>query len=400
MKRSVISCALIIFCLMTMTGCWDRKELNELAIAMGIGIDKDGDQYVVTAQVVNPGEVAAQKGAAVGRAPVITFQAKDKTIYEAIRKITKESPRKIYSSHLRVLVIGEDLAREGIGRSLDLLSRNQELRTDFYVMIAKGMKASDVLNVTTSLEKIPSNKIFYALETSDKVYGPTYKETLDDLISTLVTHGKQPAITGVVLKGNEHEGAPMDNVAKTDPDARIKVDGIAIFKKDKLKGWLKEAASAGYVITTDQLSKGIMHVKCPKGGKAAVEIINAKTKIKTKVVNGQPEAFVYVRQEGNVGEVECHIDLTKPESITQLEKGIEKRNVELVKTSIKEVKRKYKIDSFGFGEAVHRSNPEYWKKAQKNWDKIFVHMPVHVKAEMKIRRVGTIGNSFIEEMKE
>jgi spore germination protein KC len=77
-----------------LTGCWNRKELNELAIAVGLGIDKQGDQFRVSVQVVDPGEVSTQKGAG-GRAPATLYTSEADTIFEAVRKITTLSPRKI-----------------------------------------------------------------------------------------------------------------------------------------------------------------------------------------------------------------------------------------------------------------------------------------------------------------
>ncbi len=143
---------LLILCLF-LTGCWDRRELNELGIALALGIDKVEDEYQVTAQVVVPSEIAMKTS--TGRSPVTLFQAKGETVYEAFRKMTKNSPRKIYPGHLRMLVIGEDLAEEGIADSLELLSRDWELRSDFFVVIAKDMTAGEVLNVTTTIESHP-----------------------------------------------------------------------------------------------------------------------------------------------------------------------------------------------------------------------------------------------------
>src|SRR4051794_14201842 len=129
---------LAVALLFPLTGCWDKRELNELAISVALGIDKVDGQYQVTAQVVQPGEVAAKKGGNGGSAPVTMYQEKGVTTFEAIRKMTTISPRKIYAAHLRIVVFSEELAREGIGEALDLLSRDYELRTDYYLLVAKG----------------------------------------------------------------------------------------------------------------------------------------------------------------------------------------------------------------------------------------------------------------------
>ncbi|PEJ27063.1 spore gernimation protein GerC, partial [Peribacillus butanolivorans] len=42
--------------------------------------------------------------------------------------------------------------------------------------------------------------------------------------------------------------------------------------------------------------------------------------------------------------------------------------------------------------------PEAWKKLKKDWDKNFEHVPVNIKVQGKIRNVGTVGNSFLEEI--
>lgn len=61
-RRSLLICVLILMQIFV-TGCWSRRELNDLAIAVGIGIDKIGDQYQVSAQVVLPSQIAGSKGA-------------------------------------------------------------------------------------------------------------------------------------------------------------------------------------------------------------------------------------------------------------------------------------------------------------------------------------------------
>ncbi|MEJ9228378.1 Ger(x)C family spore germination protein [Peribacillus butanolivorans] len=402
MKRSfTIFIMLIVFLLFT-TGCWNRRELNELAITLAIGLDstKDG-QYLVTAQVVNPGELPTGKGGGgSGGSPTIIYQAKGKTVFEAFRKMTKESPRKIYPSHLRILVIGESLAKKGIGKPLDLLSRDWELRSDFYIVVAKGMKAEEILKVPTSLEKIPANQMFEALEVSATAWSATSFIQLDDLIADIVSAGKQPVLTGIQadIKGDEETSLSKQNVEKIDPPARLKFDKLAVFNDDKLVGWLNENQSKTYSVITNKEKSTVVNLTCPKGGKAVYEVKKSNTEMKGKIKNGKPEIDLNISAEGTLGEVECHIDLTKTKTIEKLEKIYEKDAKKFFMNSIKQVQKNQKVDIFGFGEAIHRADPEAWKKLKKDWDKHFEHVPVNIKVQGKIRRVGTVGNSFLEEI--
>ncbi len=400
MKRSFTMFIILIVFLLFTAGCWNRRELNELAITLAIGLDKTSDdQYLLTAQVVNPGEVAGDRGA--GTSPVIIYSAKGKTVSEAIRKMTEESPRRIYPSHLRVLVIGESLAKEGIGKPLDLFSREWDMRSDFYIVVAKGMNAKDILKVPTTLEKIPANKLFNALSVSTKEWSGTSAITLDELITDMISDGKQPVLTGIQadIKGDEETSLSKQNVEMIDPPARLSFQELAVFDKDKLVGWLNEKQSQTYTVITSKENGTVVNVSCPNGGKFVYEVTSSNTEMKGKIKNGKPEIDLNVHVEGNIGEVECPIDLKKTESIDQLEEVYEKTSKKMFKKAIKQVQKEYGMDIFGFGEAIHRADPQGWKKLKKDWNKQFENMPVNIRVQGEIRSIGTVDNSVLEQLK-
>jgi spore germination protein KC len=399
MRRHVMLFATSVIMMGLLTGCWSRRELNDLAISVGMGFDKKEDQIQVTIQIVNPSEVASKRGAPGLTTPVSSFKATSMTIFEALRKITKQSPRKVYSSHLRILVISEELAREGIMPILDGISRNHEMRSDFYIVIAKGTTAENVLNILTPIEKIPANKMFSTLEMSAKVWAPTVEVRLDNLISDLQTEGKDPVLTGIEIKGDPGKGDKRSNINQIAPDTFLEYSGLAIFKNDKLIGWLNDKESKGYNYITDNVKSTIGQVACPSGGILALEVVRTKTKVKGVVEKGKPQIFVDVFIEQNVGEVQCKIDLLDPQSIMELEKIAQKDVKGIMEAAIQRAK-KYDVDIFGFGDAIYRSNPKYWNKNKDNWKDQFVDLPIYVNTHVKIRRLGTVSDSLVQKTKE
>ncbi len=397
MKRKLVLLLLFIVIMLIVTGCWNRRELNDLAIAVAMGIDKSGDQYKVSYQVVDPGEVAAQKG--TGATPVVMYSSTGETLFQAIRRITAVAPRKIYSAHLRIVVISETLAKEGIGKTLDFLLRDHELRTDFFIVIAKGTSAENTMKVLTNIEKIPALKMESSIKLSEENWAPTVAIQLDELIFDIISEGKHPVLTGIQIKGEKAKGVTKENVELIDSPAELQYSGLAVFNKDKLIGWLNEEESRGYTYIADRVKSTVGVVPCP-GGKLTVEVIRSKTKVKGRVEKGKPQIDVETRMEVNVGEVACQIDLTKTKTVYELEKKGEQLVQKIMETSINKVQNKFKVDVFGFGEVIHRSDPKAWKKMKKDWDKTFVDIPVNVKVDIKIRRLGTVNNSFLEEMKE
>ncbi|CAM3167733.1 Ger(x)C family spore germination protein [Filibacter tadaridae] len=395
MKRYVF--VLLIFSLF-LTGCWDRRELNELAITLALGIDKIEGEYEVSAQVVVPSEVSPKSS--TGSSPVTLFRAKGETVYEALRKMTNESPRKIYPGHLRMLVLGEELAKEGISESLDLLARDWELRSDFYVVIAKDKTATEILNVSTTIENIPANKMFNTLKTSESSLASTKGITLDELIADLTSEGKNAVLTGIEVKGDQEVGPSKQNVETITPSATITYDYLAVFKGNKLIGWLTERESRGYNDITNSVKSTVMPISCPGEGEASIEVIDFNTDMKGKFKNGSPEVDLTIEAEGNVGAVECKIDLKETETIDTLEKIYEKELKGIINETIDTLQNKYESDIFGFGKAIHRSNPKEWKKIKEQWNEEFSELTVNIEVNMKLHNTGTLSNSFLKRVKE
>ncbi|MEH6904900.1 Ger(x)C family spore germination protein [Neobacillus drentensis] len=386
---------IIVVFIPLLSGCWNRRELNELAIVAAVAIDKAGDKYLVTAQVIDPGQVSTNANGG-GRAPVTTYSEKGNHIFEAVRRMTTTTPRKLYFSHLQMLVISEEVAKEGMNNTLDFLTRDPEFRKDFYIVVSRDLKASQILKNLTSIEKIPAQKMRSSLETSQKAWAPTVAIQMDELISSLTSEGNNPVLTGITIKGNRHKGQLMDNVEKINQDARLKYINIAVFKKDKLVGWLNEKESKGYNYIKDKVENTVGPIPCESKGELIVEVIRSKTKVKAKFINGHPRIDVYVSSEANIAEVACQIDLTDPAAIKKIEANTDKVNVDILQTSIKKAK-KLGVDIYGFGEVIHRANPKAWKSLKNNWDQEFVQLPVKIHSNFKVRRTGTVNQSFLKK---
>ncbi|WP_236013207.1 Ger(x)C family spore germination protein [Paenibacillus glycanilyticus] len=397
MIRKIVLLFIAMTLVLPIAGCWDRRELNELAISVALGIDKFGSQYQAVVQVVQPGEVASQKGGVKAMTPVTVFKAEGATIFEAIRKMTTVSSRKIYAAHLRIIVIGEELAREGIGDALDILSRDYEVRADSFLLISKGTTASHILEILTPLEKIPANKIFESIQTSEKVWAPVNSVTLDNFINDIVSKGKNPVISGIKISGYNERARSAENLKTTRPAVSIQNNGLAVFRGDQLIGWLNQEDSKGYNYITNNIVSTVGHVDCPDGGKIAFEVIRSEARIKSSVQSGKPHLAVELRVEENVGEVKCHIDLTEPQTIQQLERQSEQVLHGILQHVVETSQQKYKSDFIGFGNALHRNNPDEWRTLKKDWEEIFQDADVDVKVKVKIKRTGTVTNSFMEE---
>ena len=135
---------LTVIIIILLSGCYNYKELNEIAIVSSISIDKKDNEYLVGAQVMNVKNEKESKSS-----NVIVFETKGKSIEEALRKMTTKSNKKLYGGHLGKLVISEDIAKEGIINIIDLFQRLPEIKDEFTITISKGIEANKVIKIMT-----------------------------------------------------------------------------------------------------------------------------------------------------------------------------------------------------------------------------------------------------------
>lgn len=379
-----------------LSGCWSRHELNDLSIVVGLGIDKAGESYKVTIQVVNPSQVVIKK-AGGGVSPVIAYSETGATLPEALSRMTIKAPRRLYFAHMRIMIIGEDVAKEGIGKPLDFIARNRDMRTDFYLIVAKHASAEKVLMMNSAIDPIPANNLYTKLENSDKMWAATGKITLDKLLEDLYRQGKSPSMTGIEVIGDVVQGRRLTNAQYVEPRVLLTYSGMAAFKRDRLVGWLDENDTKALNYVQNDVKETTGYIGCPQGrGQVTMQIIRSHAKMTVKLRNERPEFHVYIHTEQDISDNECDIDVLDPKFLEQVKQSADNRLAQLINKTVQKAQKQLGADIFGFGDAYHRAYPARWKQVE-DWNKEFTQVSVYVHPNVVIRRIGTTLQSVNHE---
>ncbi|MFS0855566.1 Ger(x)C family spore germination protein [Paenibacillus taichungensis] len=398
MKPSFIIIILVVICGSLISGCWNRRELNELAVAVAIGVDKKDEKINLSHQILNVGAIS-EKGSSY--ATVNVFQETGESINVMSRKTTTKSTRKLYVGQLQMLVLGEEFAKEGVAKVLDNISRDHEFRSDFFVIIARKGEARDILKVFTPLEKTPATKLKNSLEVSSEVWGETSAVEFRDLTSNVISKGREAVLTGITLEGSTKEGNGISNVSKIFPSARLMYSGLGVFKKDKLIGWLNAKESIGYNFTQGKIKSTVLAQPCPKSsGVVTVELLRTKSKMNAFIEEGKPSVNIFVEADGVVTDAECSLDFTNPSTITQIEDASEAQINNYISSVVRKMQNRYNSDIFGFGELFERKHPRYWKKNKSEWDDVFPTIQVKIHPKVHVRQMYRTTKSIDERIKE
>lgn len=410
-RAKAFSLVLLILCTLLLTGCWNRRELSDVAIVSGFGVDwvPDSNRYRLTMQIVNPTAIpSAQSGTGGGgggggsqAAPIIVISAEGRTLYEAVREGTKLTTRQLYFAHLRAIVIGETLARRGIEELFDSLVRSDEVRLTSKLYVARGTSAEAVLSMSTVFEQNPAEALVSKMEFTQDIWGESINEEVDDVVRALVSKGSDElALGGIrIMTMQDGNASPVGN-NKTRPDAILAAEGIAMFKGDRLQGWLDDEQARGAMWIMNEINNTGIIIGCSSGeGDIAIEVTRSKTSVNPRVEDGQVHFELHIQQEGTLKEVNCAADLNKLEEIRSIEKRWGQETKKQVLQAMKAA-QKLESDIFGLGKVVQRKDSAAWSRLQQQWQRKFAQAGMEIKVDASIRQPGMNQNPFLKSRKK
>ncbi len=381
---------LITFFLLTsilLGGCWSHRELNEIGIVSGMGLDlTEEGKIAVTVQVITPSPFNNQSSKGE-REPVRVITSEGETVFDAIRNLTSKSGDRIFHPHNQVYVFGEELARAGVQPVLDFLERDPEIRIMTWIILTEG-KAEDVIRGRSSEDDIPTNHINRLIEdyrSTSKIV-PT---SLLTFITKLLKEGVEPTVGK--LSYSEVKGEPI-----------FFMEGGGVFKGDRLVDWLDPYEARGLLWVEGLVESGIVVVERKnidkkgnkgKGGfedKISFEIVKSKSKVKPILNEDDLSILIELQVLANIGERMDHQVAEGREFIRELEELLSLEVKKEVEHIVAKAQKKYKSDILGFGLATHRKFPEYWRENKEEWDEIFTELDVEVKVKSRINARGMI----------
>ncbi|MDD2203282.1 MAG: Ger(x)C family spore germination protein [Bacilli bacterium] len=391
---------LLIALILCTTGCWNYKELNEIAIIGAIGIDYDDEKelFDISVQILNAKKTSS--GSSSGseqQSPVTVYQSKAKTIHEALRNIVLESPKKLYLGHLEILVFGEGFAKKHLEDGVDFFLRDLESRKVFNIVLAKEDKASNIIKILTPLEGMPAHSILQSILSASKNKGIATDITYDEFLSQIYANGTEAVIPTIIIDGKVSDGTDSKDTSTTAPKTKLRIGTLGIFEDFKLKGYLDQDESIGYNLLQNNLDYSIFSFPCDdKKNYAAVEMNSAKSKVSLSIKDDKPKADIKISIEANLTEYNCKSNLSDEKVIEEISKKAAKNIKGKIDKVIKASQEKYNIDFIGFGEQVYLNNYSYWKKHKNEWKNIFPNIEYKINLDLKLPKKGSIINSAKE----
>ncbi|MDH7479640.1 MAG: Ger(x)C family spore germination protein, partial [Syntrophomonadaceae bacterium] len=383
MSRKIALSLLLLLLAGLMGGCWDRRELNELAIVLGAGVDwvEDG-RLRLTVQIARPAAFAGGGEAGAREAPASwVVSAEGRTVEEAERYLAMKVPRDIYWGHGIILVYGEEMARRGVGMASNFFKRKAEPRDTMWVMVAKG-EAREFLETYSDLTKASAQAmgLLTRMKTGCSVQ-------LREFAEMLASKGIQPTATLVEVKeAGVTPGPGLENISPA--HRQVEIAGTAVFREDRMIGWLDAHETRGLLWLKGEAVQGAITVPSPgePDKQVSIRIQDGKTKVIPEYDGKNLRFKVMLRVEGELVEQQSRENLAKPEMIEALEVEMAGVIRERAEVALKKARDEYGVDIFGFGDAFHRRYKKEWRGLKDRWDEEFARAEVDIAVEARIRK--------------
>lgn len=377
----------IILCIVFLTGCWDNKELNAIGIVLAVGIEKEvkTGEIICTVEVVKPVTLKKNSGSEESTTQLIT--GRGNTIAEATRDIYTHIDRRLIFSHNKVIIIDEDIAREGVLPILDFFMRRYEIRQVDKMIVAKGKKVREILSTGGGISNIQGIYLEGIINNS-KLTTRATTVNLMVFMKRLLSEGINP-VTGVMKEVKNFDGDDISN-------NQVKYSEVAVFKSDKLVGYLDEKETRGFNWITNNSKAGIININSTKNHKELVStyIKTSKSKIKPEINDEKIIFNIEIKESGDIADLPGLIDASDTKVIETLENELKKVIEVEVKMALNKTQKILNSDVIGFGRSLKENYPKVWENVKEDWDKIFPNVEYNVKVDVKFEKPGLIFKKF------
>ena len=339
---------LIVLLIFVLTGCYNYNELNDLAVAVGLGIDKDENGYVVSLEVVNDNKNST------------IYSVNGNNLEEAFYNLYSICPKKIFLSHLEVIIYGKDI--NNIKDTLDFWGRKKDIREDVLIFLS-DKKAKDILKATTNSKSIKAFNIKNIAKSAYTNLSSTKLLTLNELLDTYLNPNKEIVIPQITLVDNN-----------------IKIKNMAVLKDVKVINYLDNNDLINYNILTNSTKNLIINTK-----NISTNLNNIKTDIKVK---DNLDVDINIKAKGTLIDIKKNTDLNNDKVIDKLNNEIENEIKKNINNTLNKISS-FNSDIIGILDKYYQNQYNYYLNIKNKWYKdYFQNLNYHINIDVNLYNKG------------
>lgn len=354
MKKIKLITALLPIVLLC--GCFGGRDINDIAIVMGIGIDSGEEHYYKSVvQTVVPKALDGGGGESFAN-----FEGNGGNIGQCLDDAALKCGKYMHLSHTSALVIGEKIAENGIYEILDYFMRNKEFRSTITLAVSQE-NTEKVMTTENRLVPVPVSGVVNM--------GRRFRET---------SMGDATNVFEFVSDMMKKNCCSLVPIVKSDGENTV-VSQSGVFKNGKMVAKISNQEARGVLWLKNKIEKAVMTVSFGEET-IDVKIEKAETKLKPHV-----KGSIYY-----VADIKTEVSLLRDNNGVINAYGEENVRLKISETIKSEIMASFRkmqeigCDVYGFGDMIYKKHPEIWN------EQLFEKLDININAETKIRDAGSI----------
>ncbi len=340
---------LIIMVLFFITGCYDFKELDELAIINTIAIDYIDNEYYVTLEIIDDSKSSDSKESSEEK--VYYIDAKAKRLSDAFYILETKITREPFYAHVELLVISNQILEHKFDEVADYILRSPKISSTVNLIVSKKELASELINHQTKSTKIAS-KIIKGLIENDLNNNAAKDLYFHDIVSDYLSYGIDAYLPCASFIENT-----------------FIFDELAILNGKKIATYIDSEDIKSFNILNNNIKNINVHTD-----NTSVRMYNGETKISI-----EDKINIKVNLMASLIEYNSETQLANKEKLEELNKKYE----EIMKkklTNFYNTIKHYESDILGINE-------RYYKKEKEKKD-VFKQLPIELEVIVTIEKIG------------
>lgn len=350
MKKILTLLTILLF----LGGCADYKEVNEMAIVSAIGIDYTDDEFAITLEVLN--EKIPEKE----QINSYTRTAKDKNLGVAIEKAADLLSHRAYYPHVRLLILGKEVAEEHLQEINDFFLRSTYFRENFNIVVSNEHSAEEILKITTKENPIASSTIMLLLQTNGYASDYAIDKKNYMFLQEIIDFGKDGAISNINVEN--------DN---------FYIDGLAIFEGYKMANILNNDEAVIYNILRNESVKPVFSLTY-EGKSFTISLYDSKSDISITSNTIKIDGTYRVKIMDNGP----NFDIKNDKVLEALDEDFSKLLNEKITDLIKKLQKNN-------SDILYFANTYYIKTRDKN-DTLWQHAKIESNTKVVINKKGLV----------
>ncbi|GED31578.1 Ger(x)C family spore germination protein [Brevibacillus centrosporus] len=376
----------VILASFLLAGCWDMKEINQLAIVNLIGVDthKNTDKQELYYQVINPKGIATQAGAPE-KATVYTYRFIER-LGDQFEDISPDViPRQLFTQHYQAIVVSERYAKSGLRELLNFKEGHPERGTNVYLLVSDA-PIDRIMDSFIPLEPLPGRSMRSIIENQSEMTGRISTHTrMKDLIENMETGQISvfPIITYIGEKSSENSNR-LEHIQGT--NGNIALLGGALFIHDRMVGKLTKDEMKWYNLLNRKHER-FLETLVINGESVQVKTLN--TRLMKKLELHGEELILHIQIFANTNLI--FNDQKVPTTTTLFNQIEAEFNQRIQKESQRfiEDSRKKGWDVLGIQYLLHLKKGAQWKRLAEDKDR-WKKVKVVISSHNKIETIGSL----------